>query len=1102
MTDGDPLRTRRDAVTPVTADLSASGFEDAEEVGRGGFGEVYRCKQVALDRTVAVKVLTAELDEDNQARFFREQKAMGRLTGHPNIVTVLQVGVTAGGRPYLVMPYHPLDSLDAWIRRQGPLPVQTALWIGVKIAGALESAHRLGIVHRDVKPGNILLTDYGEPALTDFGIAHFAGGFETATGILTASPAFTAPEVLGGDDPTSAADIYGLGATLFCALTGHAAFERRSGEQVVAQFVRITSQPVPNLRESGIPDDLSAVVESAMSRDPRQRMSAGEMGKAIRQVQRHHGYPVGEMALHANPAPEPLDYTSAMQEWGPPVTAAGRGSVGQLPLELTSFVDRRSEAAEVKNLLSTYRLVTLAGIGGVGKTRLALRAAANARRDFTDGVRIVELADVGDPSLLIDIVAASLGLRDDSARSTQEVLVQFLQSQETLLVLDNCEQVLAAAAQLVETLLMACPNQRILVTSREPLDIAGEAVLRVLPLTVPDPDDEPALRGLSKYDAVTLFADRAAAVVPGFELSDDNKAAVAGICSWLDGLPLAIELAAARMRAMSPHQILQRLTDRYALLTRSSRTAPTRQQTLRECIDWSYQLCTPVEQRLWARLTIFAGGFELDAAEYVCGAELAPESLLDALSSLVDKSIVNREEPEGVVRFRMLETMRDYGREKLQEACESQDLRRRHRDWYQRLALDAEAGWISDQQLDWLARLDREQSNLREALEFCVSDATAESAEAGLRTAAALFVFWSFRGRFGEGRRWLDRLLAHPAAHSIPDRVKALHTSTHMAAVQGNLEYAATLVEQARTLAEQDPAPTTKALAASAEGVLALFRGELDRAVSVLEPALAVFESNIRGHLYISTLSDLGWAHALQGDTGRAMQYHEQILSITQACGESLFRSTTLWGIAIAVWQQNDRSHAQELLLESLRANRRVRSPVVAAMAIEGLAWTDADDHGERAAILMGAAQNLLRPAPGVTTFFTELARYHDECERTVRRALGDRGFDVAFRRGQAMVMNAAVAYALGEPLTTTPPDSGLTLTKREREVANLVAQGLTNKQIAAKLVLSQRTAQHHVEHILSKLGFTSRAQIVAWVIDDAQQERDRGSIGGFGSVR
>ncbi|WP_330251034.1 protein kinase [Nocardia sp. NBC_00565] len=1092
MTADDPLRTRRDVMTPVTADLSASGFEDAEEVGHGGFGAVYRCRQVVLDRTVAVKVLTAELDEDNQARFLREQRAMGRLTGHPNIVPVLQVGVTASGRPYLVMPYYPLDSLDAWIRRQGPLPVETVLWIGVRIAGALENAHQFGIVHRDVKPGNILLTDYGEPALTDFGIARIADAFQTSAGTLTGSPAFTAPEALDGDTPTPAADVYGLGATLFAALTGHAAFERGSGEQVVAQFLRITSQPVPDLRESGIPDDVSAVVESAMSRDPRQRPSAAAVGEAIGQVQLRHGYPVGEMALHVTPARGLLDHLSPMRVSAPSPRAGGRGNTGDLPLELTSFVDRRTETSEVKNLLSTSRLVTLTGIGGVGKTRLALRAAAHARRDFADGVWVIELADVRDPALLVDVVAATLGLLDQPDRPLLDVLVHFLSSREMLLVLDNCEQVVEASAELVETLLVTCPSLRILVTSREPLDIAGEVMVRVLPLPVPDPDREPALRGLPKYDAVTLFADRAAAVVPGFELSEDNKTTVARICSRLDGLPLAIELAAARMRAMSPDQILQRLTDRYALLTRSSRTAPARQQTLRWCIDWSYELCTPVEQRMWARLSVFAGGFELDAAEQVCGADLAPENLLDVLSGLVDKSIVIREVEvsDAAVRFRMFETVRDYGREKLQGTDEDRDLRRRHRDWYQRLATDAEAGWISDRQLDLLARLEREQPNLRDVLESCLADDSAEAADAGLRIAAALFLFWSFRGQYSEGRRWLDRVLAHPAAHSIPDRVKALHTSTIMAAVQGDLRRAATFVEQARALAGQDPAPTIQALAASAEGALAMYRGELDRAVSTLRPTLEVFESSRPRYLYLAALSLLGWAYAGQGDTRRAIEYHEQIRSITEACGESLFRSTTLWGMGVITWQRREPSHAQELLLESLRINRRVHSSFVAALDLEGLAWTVADGNGERAAVLMGAAENLLRSTAGVATFLQDLSHFHDESERTVRRALGDRGFDAAFRRGQAMGMDAAVAYALGEePPTVTPPAAGLKLTKRERQVADLVAQGLTNKQIAAKLVLSQRTAQGHVEHILSKLGFTSRTQIAAWIVDETQQE-------------
>ncbi|MFI7665709.1 protein kinase [Nocardia sp. NPDC049526] len=1088
MVGDDSPRTQRDVNMPVSVELSASGFEDAEEIGRGGFGVVYRCTQVALDRTVAVKVLTAELDEDNQTRFLREQKAMGRLTGHPNIVTVLQAGVTASARPYLVMPYHPLDSLDTWVRRQGPMPVQTVLWIGVKIAGALESAHRLGIVHRDVKPGNILLTDYGEPALTDFGIARIVGGFETATGTLTASPAFTAPEVLGGETPTAAADVYGLGATLFCALTGHAAFERRSGEQVVAQFLRITSQPVPDLRAGGIPDDVAAVVESAMNRDPTKRPSAAEIGEAIRQVQHHHGYQVGEMALHGKPVAA-QGVWDHMPDSAPRRIEEGRGSTGELPLELTSFVDRRTETAEIKNLLSVSRLVTLAGIGGVGKTRLALRAASNARRDFADGVRMIELADVRDPVLLVDVVAAGIGLRDDSARPMRQVLLGFLRSREMLLVLDNGEQIVRALAELVEELLLGCPGVRILVTSREPLDVAGEVVLRVRPLAVPGAGGALTLRGLPKYDAVSLFADRAAAAVPGFAVTEDNKAAVVGICARLDGLPLAIELAAARMRAMSPEQILERLSDRYALLTRGMRSAPRRQQTLQWCIDWSYQLCTPVEQRLWARSSVFASGFELDAAEQVCGADLAPENLLDALSSLVDKSIVNRDEVDGVVRFRMLETMRDYGREQLQESGEDRDLRRRHRDWCQRLVLDSVADWFSDRQPDWLARVDREQPNLRAALEFSLSEDSADSADAGLRTANALFGFWSFRGRYGEGRRWLDRALTNPDAGSISDRVKALEASIIMATAQRDLRSAASLLEQARALAEQDPTPMNQALIAYADGMLALYRDDPARAVSFFERAVEAFSSNRRGYLYISALMLLGGAYTAQGDIPRAIECHEQILSITEECGESLYRSSALWGLGLATWLQGEGSHAQQLLQESLRVNQRMRSPVVAALDLEGLAWTVADEDGERAAVLMGAAENLLRSAASGFAVFPGATHVHDECERTVRRTLGERRFDTAFRRGQAMEHNAAVTYALGEAPTATALASQLTLTKRERQVADLIAQGLTNKQIAAKLVISQRTADGHVEHILSKLGFTSRAQIAAWIADEAQRE-------------
>src|ERR1700739_714 len=384
MADVDPHASQRDLYHEIPAELRGAGFEDAAEIGRGGFGVVYRCAQPLLDRAVAVKVLTADLDPENLDRFLREQHAMGKLSGHPNIVTILQVGTTSTGRPFIVMPYHAKNSLEALIRRHGPLEWHETLRIGVKLAGALEAAHQAGILHRDVKPGNVLLSEYGEPELTDFGIARMAGGFQTATGVITGSPAFTAPEVLEGKTPTPASDVYSLGATLFCALTGHAAFERRSGERVVAQFLRITSQPVPDLREHGFPPDVAAVIERAMARDPADRPARGVgFGDELRQVQRILGTAVDEMArpvelgvehqtLPAAPASVRRDTTTPTP---PTPTTKYRP-----PVPTQSLVGR-DRLPDVLPAGGRRRLVLVHAPSGFGKSTLAAQWREELSRD-------------------------------------------------------------------------------------------------------------------------------------------------------------------------------------------------------------------------------------------------------------------------------------------------------------------------------------------------------------------------------------------------------------------------------------------------------------------------------------------------------------------------------------------------------------------------------------------------------------------------------------------------------------------------------------------------------------------------------------------------
>ncbi|WP_308706084.1 protein kinase domain-containing protein [Nocardia nova] len=1073
--------------------MSAVGFGDAEEIGRGGFGVVYRCTQRALDRTVAVKILASELEE-NRERFIREQRAMGRLTGHPNIVGVLEVGETSTRRPYLVMPYYERGSLDARIRSNGPLSVEDVLRLGVKLSGALEAAHCAGILHRDVKPANILFTDYGEPALTDFGIAHLAEGFKTATGIVTGSPAFTAPEVLGGDTPSRVSDVYGLGATLFSALTGHAAFERRSGEKLVAQFLRITTQPLPDLGNRSVPDDLSAAIETAMSRDPRHRPTAAAFGRQLQAVQRAHGFAVDEMALraepgakHASPAP-----AAAVNQSNVPDLSIARspGRMGTLPLELTSFVGRRTQIAEVKTLLTASRLVTLTGIGGVGKSRLALQVAARLRRDFPGGTWLVELGELRDAASLVDVVGASLGLRNRAGKSMVEVLVEFSSAREMLLVLDNCEQVVEASAELAESLLRACPQLRILATSREALGVGGEFVFAVTPLSFPDPGTAPSMRDMARYDAVTLFAERAAAAVPGFGLTEDNRLTVARICARLDGLPLAIELAAARLRTMSAQQILARLDDRYALLTRGSRGAPARQQTLRWCIGWSYDLCTPAEQRLWERLTVFAGSFELDAAEYVCGSRITEQELLDALSALVDKSILIREEADGAVRFRMFETVQEYGRRRLEQAGEYSELSRLHLDWYERLALAAEAQWISPRQLDWIARLERELPNLRKALESSGSHGN----EGGLRIAAALLPFWLLRGRLSEGRRWCDRALGRPPDGSGLERAKALLAVDLLAATQGDLPAATRCVVQLRALAEQREDLMSSALLANADGYNALVSGDLAHANSRLSDAADAFGACGEVTAQLRALISLGLTYDMQEKIPEALDCLERVLVVAESHGETVYRSYTLGVMGLALWLQGERDRAMHMLVEAVRLTRLVVDPMIAAICSEILAWIAVEKHeARRAAVLLGAAETLGRIGGSSSFIFASLLAHHNESERLAREALGKRTYQTARREGARMSFDAAVAFALGErPQPVTPSDRGAAaLTKRERQVVDLVAEGMTNKAIADQLVISLRTAEGHVEHVLAKLGFTSRAQIAVWATRQAREEAE-----------
>ncbi len=988
---------------PIAAELSEAGFEDAQEIGRGGFGIVYRCTQTTLQRVVALKLLTMDL-EGNRARFIREQQAMGRLTAHPNVVAVLQTGETPSGYLYLVMPYYQRGSLHERIRRCGVLPEDEMLRMGVKLAGALESAHRLGIVHRDVKPANVLLTDYGEPALCDFGIAHTADGYKTADGIFTGSPAFTAPEVLAGEVPSHAADVYGLGATLFAGLTGRDAFERRSGEQVIAQLLRITQEDVPDLREHGISEDFAFIVETAMSRDASQRPSALVLGEQLQCAQADRGLTADDMALRgADGSARPARSARSAPE------VPARPSVGNLRAPLTSLVNRRAELAELQKLLSQSRLVTLIGVGGVGKTTLGTRAAAKQCQSFPGGVWLVELSDLHDGSLLVHVAASALGLRDQSATAPIDRLIDFLGHREALLVLDNCEHIIDAAAELVESLLGHCPQLRILATSREALDVGGEAVLSLLPLQCPDGDSEPTLSELNGFDAVALFVERAQAVLSGFTLTADNKAAVALICARLDGLPLAIELAAARLRALSPQQIAEKLSEHYELLGRGRRRATARQQTLTLCVQWSFDLCSPDEQQLWGRLSIFAGGFELNAAHDICGQRITSEDFLDLVSALVDKSILIRSEHEGEVRFRLLEPLRDYGRISIADSGDYPSLRRRHADWYRALLADSRANWFGNQQVKWLNRLNVEMPNIREALRFSVSD----SALTAMEMAAAVRPYLYARGMFNEAIRWLDLALSAAPPEPTPQRFQALCGTVWILPAIGDLETTRLRIAEARSLLDVVADPAAPAILDCSDGFVALHSGDFELARDYLRRAIArTTDYEVR----VVSRVLMGWVHDFFGENQDALHSFEDALVLANSCGESVWRSAVLASVGIGRWRLGDTEFGSQALRQGLQLSVDVNDPPHAMEYVLGLGWIAGSTGDHRRAVMLMAAASAVSRLLGIPLHsFPYLGRFHEDCERRARQALDPAEFDAASREGDSLTYEAAVALGLSE---------------------------------------------------------------------------------------
>ncbi|WP_172652662.1 protein kinase domain-containing protein [Rhodococcus opacus] len=1100
MAEVDPLATQRASAVDIAAELAAEGFQDAHEIAHGGFGVVYRCEQPALERTVAVKVLTADLDDENFRRFIEEQHAMGRLSGHPNIVTILHTGATESGRPYIVMPYHRQKSLETHIREHGPIGWADALRLGVKIAGALAAAHRIDILHRDVKPGNILLTEYGEPELTDFGIARITGGVETAAGIILGSPAFTAPEVLRGEPASVASDLYGLGATLFCAITGHAAFERRSGEDVVAQFLRITNEPVPSLHDYDLPSDIVAVIERAMAQDPKDRpTSTTEYGEELRAVQRSKGLAVNEMAMPTALATEQSRNLGTTGSGAAAIPTTARHNISA---DVTSFVGRGQETREIRTLLRKTRLLTLTGIGGVGKSRLAKSAGLAIQRAFRDGVWLTDFNFVQDGKFIQQAIQDST-----PGPATVLSLVEQLRNKNLMLILDNCDKLTEEIADTAAHLLTQCPEVKILATSRTPLDISAEYVLNIHPF-IPDTDQGAQSEVLN--DAVTLFRDRAQAV-GGWKYDSRAENDLVQLCIRLDGLPLAIELAALRTRTMPIQEINRRLTDRFGLLKGGPRDMHPRHRSLWTLLEWTWDQCNVAEKSLWAQFSVFVGSAGLDAVRHICALGSTAD-VGDVVEGLVQNSILTRRRSGDAIRFQMLDTIREFGQLMLERDAGSfelsaspADLRDRHLHYYAALAAQAEGDWFGPNQFRSRSIVASEISNMRAAFDWALE--TPERSGTATTMVADLWFYWLGCGHLKEGRLWSEHAWNRLHDFGIPYPARALWVLGWNLLITGEVTGAEVRLQECLSEAARQGDARAASFGRALLGAVRCFQDDYAAGVELYTTAIA--EAKQRGDQLATALflHHLGEVYCLYREFDLAEECCRESIAICDRYGDQWCNSLARWVQALCAFMQKSTERAASIAATALTGMTTIEDQLGIALVGELFAWIAAEN-GEysEAAALLGATGTYWSASGSSVMGLHRLMEYRESCLATIEANVTDRDFKRSTEKGARLGFDGIAILALpaarvgvpesgrvptehrsipdrGRVSTAPKPSAALeSLTPREWEIARLVTQGMTNKEIAAELIIGKRTVDTHVAHVLAKCGLRRRSEIASLI--------------------
>jgi len=870
---------------------TVSHYRIVEKLGGGGMGVVFKAEDTRLHRFVALKFLPEQLAKDHEAldRLKREARAASALD-HPNVVTIYELGQN-GSSHYIAMELVEGKTLRELLV-SGLLPMRKAIEIAAQVAEGLTKAHEAGITHRDLKPENLMVSQDGFVKILDFGLAKRMSTSEelsdmctlsssqTQPGLVLGTLGYMSPEQARGDRLDFRSDQFSFGLVLYEMVTGKRPFQRSTAAETLVAILREQAEPI-GVQNRAAPAPLCWAIEKCLAKEPDKRyVSTRDLAREL-------------AAIRDCFSEKPLKQVEARPT--------------SLPVSRTGFVGREKEVAAAKELLQRQdvRLVTVTGPGGIGKTRLAVEVASGLIEWFPGGIHFVPLSPLSDPDLVASVIVQALGIREAGGQSPLEILKENLQDslrEPRLLLLDNFEHLVQAAPTVAELLVMG-PNLKILVTSRAALHVYGEHEFPVPPLALPDPRSIPSVEVLSQYPAVALFVQRAVAAKPDFELNRENAPAVTEICARLDGLPLAIELAAARIKVLSPSSMLTRLASRLQLLTGGARDLPLRQQTLRAAMDWSYDLLNAAEQKLFRRLSVFVGGCNLEGVEAVCDTKGDLDlDLLDGMASMVDKSLVQQvEQAKGESRFVMLETIREYALEKLEVSGEEALTKRAHAAYC--LVLAEEATEQSGAEgTEWLERFAFEHDNFRAGLEWLTETGDAEW---GLRLGATLFQFWETRDYLTEGRAKLGKLLKLAgAAAATKVRARALFAAGVLAGGQGDYASACALVGESLDITRQLHDKQGVAVSLNALAVIAKGRGDVAVAHSLFEESLAVWRELGDLKAVARSLSNLANVVTLQGDYARARSLYAECLSTFRGLGDRT-------GVAWSLNQQGDVARVQ-----------------------------------------------------------------------------------------------------------------------------------------------------------------------------------------------